>query len=466
MTTKSDKAILEKFTLQDVELSLARKDFWSFCKLMYPKMYKDGREYLKGLCDRLQAFVEDDSRHFLVVNLPPRHGKSLTAQCLTAWLFGRNPNFRVMTGSYNENLSSQFARAVRNLIQTKKVGEKIVYGDIFSTAVKHGEAAASMWTLEGSTQPNYLATSPTGTATGFGCDFLIVDDIIKRAEEAYNENALDGHWSWFVNTMLSRLEGNRKTIIIMTRWAERDLAGRIIEAYGSDLDIVAYSAVQKDGSMLCPDILSREDYDLIVKEMNLDIVEANYSQKPIDVQGRLYAEFKTWDKLPEEPVLNYTDTADTGADFLCSIDYVIFESEAYIKNVVFTDEAMEVTENAVAEMLATDKTTEAEIESNNGGRGFRRNVERILNETHQTNRVIFRDKPQTKNKQSRILASSAWVQSHVYMPPGWKARWPEFHKQIMSYQRKGKNAHDDAVDVLAAIYEKVTDKSKRIVFFN
>jgi hypothetical protein len=61
-----------------------------------------------------------------------------------------------------------------------------------------------MWSLEGSSRPNYLATSPTGTATGFGCDFLIIDDIIKNSEEAYNEMTLDKHWQWFTNTMLTR----------------------------------------------------------------------------------------------------------------------------------------------------------------------------------------------------------------------------------------------------------------------
>ena len=79
-------------------------------------------------------------------------------------------------------------------------------------------------------------------------------------------------------------------------------------------------------------------------------------------------------------------------------------------------------------------------------------------------RTQVADQAQTKNKESRILASSAWVQNHIYMPLNWRTRYPEFYKQVMSYQRKGKNAHDDAVDVLAAIYEAVANTPKAKIY--
>ena len=431
---------------------------------MMPKFFKDNRKYLKETCDAIQRFIEKSDKHYLVINEPPRHGKSLTAQLLTAWLFGLDPKNKVMTASYNETLSTTFARSVRNLIQTEKVNDGIVYSDIFpDTKVKYGEASAQMWTLEGSAMVNYLATSPKATATGFGAHFLIVDDLIRSAEDAYNENVLDGHWEWFNNTFLSRTENPWKVIIIMTRWAEGDLAGRVLAAFGDDCEHISYKAVQDDGTMLCDDVLSREDYEAKTREMNLDIVEANYNQKPIDVAGRLYSEFMTYDKRPDGKVLNYTDTADTGTDFLCSINYIEHDKEAYITDLVFTDEPMEVTERQVAELFYNDAVNEARIESNNGGRGFARNVGDTLRREFGTNRTVIRPVAQTHNKESRILASSAWVQNHVYMPQNWKNRWPEFYKQVMSYQRKGRNAHDDAVDVLAAIYETITTVTKPTV---
>ena len=77
----------------------------------------------------------------------------------------------------------------------------------------------NLWSLENGYN-NYLSTSPTGTATGFGASLLIIDDLIKNAEEAYNENVKEKHWDWFTNTILSRLEEGGKIIIIMTRFCK------------------------------------------------------------------------------------------------------------------------------------------------------------------------------------------------------------------------------------------------------
>ena len=453
---------LDNATVRELKKEAARLDLFSFCQLMYPKFYLESRSYLKDITHTLQEFIDNSPKRFLVLTCPPRHGKSLTAQALTAWLFGRDPTLKVMTGSYNERLSTLFARSVRNLIQTEKVDDNIVYSDIFSgTKVKYGEASASMWSLEGNSQVSYLATSPSGTATGMGANVLIIDDVIKNAAEAYNENTLDGHWEWFTNTMIQRLEGDYKVIVIMTRWSTSDLAGRILEAFGDKVEHIEYAAVQPDGSMLCDDILSAEDYKIKTAEMNVDIAEANYNQKPIDVKGRLYSEFKLWDRLPvNEATLNFTDTADTGEDYLCSINGVVHDSEFYITDLVFTDKPMEVTEPAVADLLHRGGVQTARIESNNGGRGFARNVERILKEQYRTNRTVIEAVPQTHNKESRILASSAWVQNHIYMPLNWQTKYPDFYKQVISYQRRGKNKHDDAVDVLASIYESVTSERR------
>lgn len=444
------------------KLELARRHLYDFCQVLFPNFYKDERTYLKEFCESVENFINDKDKRFLIINMPPRHGKSLTDQCLTAWLLGRDPTCRVMTASYNEDVASVFSKNVRNTIQTEKIGERVVFSDMFpKTKVKYGDASAKKWTIDGQSQISYLATSPNGTATGFGCDYLICDDLIKSAEEAYNETALDNTYQWFVNTMLSRLEGQKKCIIIMTRWSSRDLAGRIMDAFPDECEIIKYHVQDENGKMLCEDILNQKDMELIKREMNVDIFEANYNQTPIDVKGRLYQEFKEWEKMPSGKVINFTDTADTGSDFLCSINGVVSEKEFYISDLVFTDESMEITEPKVTELLFSGAVNVSRIESNNGGRGFARNVQRLMNERYGSNRTQIESVPQTHNKESRILASSAWVQNHVYMPPNWRTRFPEFYKQVMSYQRKGKNAHDDALDVLASIYEFVCGDDRR-----
>ena len=154
---------------QQAKLELARREFFYFCHLLAPDFYKMDRHYLKALCDDMQEFYESDD-DVSIYNLPPRHGKSRTAGLLAQWVFGRNQQEKIMTGSYNEILSSTFSKAVRNGIQEVKADpNKIVFSDIFpGVRIKHGDAAMNLWALEGG-HNNYLATSPTGTATGFGC---------------------------------------------------------------------------------------------------------------------------------------------------------------------------------------------------------------------------------------------------------------------------------------------------------
>ena len=210
---------------------LARRYLWDYCKLKAPDFYKDNRQYQKELCDTLQEFIPSDDK-VLIVNMPPRFGKSRSAGCLVEWLLGNDHTLKIMTGSYNETLSQNFSKGVRNTIQEAKADEKrTVFSEIFQgTAIKRGDGAMNLWSLEDG-HNNYLATSPSGTATGFGADLIIIDDLIKNAEEANNANVLDAHWQWFTDTMLSRLEEGGKIIIIMTRWHSEDLAGRALDYF-------------------------------------------------------------------------------------------------------------------------------------------------------------------------------------------------------------------------------------------
>lgn len=453
--------IHSKEVQQQIKMELARREFWEYCKLTSPDFYNENRPFLHDMADKLQWFVEEAKEQILVINLPPRHGKSRTATKFVQWLFGKyGVKKKVMTGSYNETLSGTFAKAVRDVIAEKPTEGVMVYNDIFpKTKIKYGEAAAQKWSLEGSQQANYLATSPTGTATGFGANVLIIDDLIKSSAEAYNENTLKGHVDWFNNTMMSRTEKGFKIIIIMTRWASQDLAGFILDNFDNVVHI-NYKAVQDDGKMLCEEILSKADFELKTKNMNKDIIFANYQQEPIDIKGRLYTAFKTYTEIPKDNagkplfdyILNYTDTADEGSDFLCSICYGVYSGAYYVLDVLYTKESMEITEPETAEMLTKNNVGCALIESNNGGRGFARNVERECRERG-NNHTAVKWFHQNQNKTARILSNSTGVMNNVYFPVNWQDRFPDFANDIMKYQKEGKNAHDDAADALTGVYE-------------
>lgn len=449
---------------QQAKIELARREFFYFCQAMAPDFYRDDRKYLVEMATEMQYFYESDD-DVLVVNLPPRHGKSRTASMFAQWVFGQNPHEKVMTGSYNETLSTNFSKAVRNSISEEKAhADRIVYSDMFPhVRIRRGDGAMNLWSLEDG-HNSYLATSPTGTATGFGATILIIDDLIKNSEEANNENTLEKHWDWFTNTMLSRLEEGGKIIIVMTRWATGDLAGRALEHFADEkkkVRLLTMKALQEDGTMLCEDILSRESYDMRVRAMGEDIASANYQQIPIDIKGKLYSSFKTYERLPADASGNplftgiyaYCDTADEGDDYLCNIIFGEYQKEAYVLDVIYTKEPAEVTERQVAKALFDFKANRARFESNSGGRAYARAVRRILEDEMQSNHTDVSWFHQSKNKIARIISNAPWVMRHVYYPINWRDRWPEYYKAMTSYQREGKNKYDDAPDATTGMVE-------------
>lgn len=448
---------------QQARFELARRDFFYYCHLMASDFYKSSRKYLVDLCNDLQSFLSDDEHNVLVINEPPRHGKSRTAGMFVQWLLGNDNDKKIMTGSYNETLSTVFSKNVRNAIQeTKADKDVVVFNDIFpDTHIKYGDAAMNLWSLEGGYN-NYLATSPTGTATGFGADIIIIDDLIKNAEEANNATVLEKHWEWFTNTMLSRLEEGGKIIIIMTRWHSQDLAGKaLVELPKSGYKVKHISMKAYDeatDTMLCDEVLSKQAYLQKAKTMGADIASANYQQEPIDIKGKLYNQgFKTYQSLPTfKRISNYIDTADTGSDFLCSVVYgETMDNQAYMLDVLYTKDDMTITEPATARQLVMNKVNHSKVEGNNGGRGFARSVERHMKEDFNWNGTVVDTFHQSQNKQARIISNATWLMENLYMPENWRDKWPEYYKAMNTYQKEGKNANDDAPDATTGIAEEM-----------
>jgi predicted phage terminase large subunit-like protein len=480
------------------EYLLARDNFWEYCKLRYPKHFKESRPYQKEICNTFQALYEKRIIRFLPdeawrivelteglseyevcrkmkLNVPPRHYKSFTATLFSQWVLGKNNENRIITVSYNEILSGRFGKAVRDGIDETRLDDKrVVFNDIFpETNIKQGDAATQMWALAGQFF-NYLATSFNGTVTGVGCNIGIIDDQIKTAAEAHNENLLNNHWSWYTDTFLSRLEEDAMQIVIMTRWTSKDICGRLEkEAEASDWYELKLKACinETTGEMLCPEVFSFKSYTSKKALMSAAIFLANYQQEPMDVQGRLYTEFKTYEDLPRDEkgnlifsgIISYTDTADTGADYTCTPVALIYNGDAYLIDVSFSDQQMEFTEPETAKLLYINNVNTAWIESNNGGRGFARNVERILKLKYKTRKVIIKWFHQNLNKVSRILSNATYVMEHVYFPINWHIKWPKFYEALITYQAKGKNKHDCAPDALTGLAEKMENKTRKKV---
>jgi hypothetical protein len=158
---------------REYKIALAQVYFYFYCQLRIPKFFRDDRPHLKELCNTLQSFYEnkllDETGTIierLIINLPPRHGKTLTLVLFAQWIFGRDSSMSIIDVSYNETLSGRYAKYVRDGMQEIKALEDIfVYHDFFPRSViQRGDAAYQLWSLEGS-HFSFLATSPGGTLT-------------------------------------------------------------------------------------------------------------------------------------------------------------------------------------------------------------------------------------------------------------------------------------------------------------
>ena len=305
--------------------------------------------------------------------------------------------------------------------------------------------------------------------------------------EANSPVTRENCWEWYTSVVRTRMHNLSRELIVFTRWHEEDLIGRIarrervvqlndwsqVQAVGRNEWLhLNFEALKEslptaldpraEGEALWPE---QQDVELLLAKRRLDAArfECMYQGYPAPQGGLLYGDgFSRYDTLPRDVVRwgNYTDTADMGDDYLCSICYAVdVDGVIYVTDVVYSREPMEVTEGLVADMLRRTQTRQAAIESNNGGRGFARAVQRLAPDV----RVEWFH--QSGNKEARILSNSATVLHALRMPAEWAVMWPELYQHLTTYRRQfSSNRWHDAADVVTGIVEReVVDRHDRRV---
>lgn len=174
------------------------------------------------LAKKLESVAHGRTRR-LIINVPPRHGKSrMTTVELPTWMLGQNPTKKIVLTSYSGNLASKHSKESRARIQSS------LYRTMFpDTAINPRDAGADEWaTTKGGL---YKATGIGGSLTGHGAELLIVDDPFKDFEEAHSPTMRENVWQWFLSTAYTRLSPKGAIVIIMTRWHQDDLVGRLLD---------------------------------------------------------------------------------------------------------------------------------------------------------------------------------------------------------------------------------------------
>lgn len=457
--------------------------FEQFSTTVYP--FLELQEFHRSYYRLLEAFALGKVRR-LIVTMPPQHGKSVGASTLLpAYMLGINPDLKIAIASYSSLLASKFNRRVQRILESSE------YGEIFpdTTIKQSGKASSYIRTADEveivGHHGSLISVGREGSLTGNRVDCIIMDDLYKDAMEANSPITRENCREWYTSVVRTRMHNDSQEIMVFTRWHEQDLIGTIRECE-TVIDLTEWSQLdnidpsvwvslnfealkcgkatqidsRSEGEPLWE---SRHSAKLLASKRRLDPVkfECLYQGNPSTSEGLLYGDgFACYTALPTDIVRygNYTDTADTGDDYLCSVCYAVdADGVIYITDVVYTREPMEVTELLVSKMLNDTKTRVAKVESNNGGRGFARVLQRLCPQ------VRIEWFHQSGNKEARILSNSATVLHTLRMPNGWRQSWKELYNHLTTYRRQfSSNRWHDAADVLTGIVEtEVTGKRFR-----
>jgi predicted phage terminase large subunit-like protein len=235
----------------------------------------------------------------LMIFLPPRHGKSeMTTVRYAAWWLERDPSQRVIIGSYSQTLANKFSRKVRKIADGRGV------------PIDFARRAVDDWeTLKGG---GLRAAGVGAGVTGMGGNLIIIDDPIKNREEANSLTYRDKVWTWYTDDLYTRLEPGGRIILIVTRWHEDDLPGRILASEdGPNWTVIKIPAIAEDndplgrerGAALWPERYDLDALDSVQVAIGSRAFASLYQQRPVEQEGgmfkRSWFQFIDADNLPK-----------------------------------------------------------------------------------------------------------------------------------------------------------------------
>lgn len=410
-------------------------------------------QHHKIICEALEQ-VESGELKRLMIFAPPRHTKSeLGSRRFPAWYLGRNPNKQIIATTYGHDFAADFGRDVRSIVQTEE------YGRLFETRLSADSKSANRWHTDAGGV--YISTGVGGAITGRGAHIALIDDPFKNRDEADSEVFRDRVWKWYTSTLYTRLMPGGAIVIILTRWHEDDLAGRLIEAQqqgGDQWHIISLQAIAdedtKNERALWP-----EWYPVDVLKQTKAVIgprdwSALYQQEPKPIEGTFFK--REWFKrhyaqdLPQH-VNRYisTDFAVSDADSADYTELGVFaldtEMDIWIEAWWYGQETADIWIDALLDLVKEHKPLCVFGESG----VIRRSIEPFLIKQRNARKIYFRQEwiARSSNKAAMARAFQALAAAgKVHIPYSeWGDRLIE---QLCSFPA-AKN--DDAVDVCALI---------------
>jgi predicted phage terminase large subunit-like protein len=318
--------------------ALVRSRLLIFVMKFFPKLLMDTSQpfemepYVDAMCHALQKCIDGECKR-LIIEVPPRHGKSIIASNLfVAYLLGLNPSCKILVASYGADLAEAHTRNTRIIMRDE------AYMKLFPDTVVDRDRAGELSTTRGGVRKG---VSVGGATTGFGADIIIIDDLIK-ADSAYSEAELKRVEDYLFSSLITRLDSqeNGLIIVIQQRLSELDPAGLLKEKDGFvTLSLPAIAQKREviplergktwernPGDLLSPKRFSLETLKRLEKDMGKTRFSAQYLQNPTPPGGNRLSMtwFKTYSFKPEREMFQcVVQSWDTGLSEEPSSDYSV-----------------------------------------------------------------------------------------------------------------------------------------------
>lgn len=443
---------------------LSKKSFRDYLIHVHHGAYSHFR-HTELIAEKLQRIAEGEQKH-LIFELPPRHGKSMTiTESFPSYYIGKNPSKRVIATAYGDSLARKFGRLNKQKLQE--------FGaDIFDVEIGRESSKATNWTLDGH-RGGMLSTGIGGGITGEGADLLIVDDPFKNRAEANSATIRDKIWDEWQNTLLTRLQKGASVVVIMTRWHEDDLIGRLLASEPEKWERIRLPAIAEDED----DLLGREIGEPLCPELGFDEVWAEdkkksvgsmvwsalYQQRPSPADGE-YFKRKHWkyykvlpdlsefDEIIQSWDMAFKDSAKNDNDFVVGEVWGRIGANKYLIDMVRGRMNFPATVQAFRNLTARYPEAHAKlVEDKANGTAV---IQTLSNEIT----GIIPVNPEG-GKESRASSASVDVEAgNVYLPdPSLK---PWVHDFVEEHASFPNGAHDDMVDAHTQASNRFNNKPK------
>lgn len=439
------------------------------------RFYEPRRKTLIKVVNKLQA-LEDDELDELFVHMPARIGKTQIMTIYAAWHCARDTEASNLYCTYKESLGGAFLDGVMEIWTDPTYCHLDVFPDakiVYTDAKNHK--------VDLKRRKKYKSLSGKGLESGLNGEYdakgvLIIDDIIEGIQDVLNPDTLRRKQTVFDNNLMSRAKEKCKIVYNGTIWSLHDIYMDRLdflqnnpEASGIRWEILKIPALDPETDE------SNFDYDYGVGfstqyyrtkrakfEENDDMASwyAQCQQEPIERDGAVFnpehMRFYNGVLPSDEPlkVVSACDVALGGGDYLSMPVAYIYESgDIYIHDVVFDNSEKNITQPQVLDLIVRNKITSGFFESNQGGEGYKDDIDRLLKEKYSYKmNLVSKYAPTKTRKEQRIWDNAPTIRQFIFRDTGCRSpQYRKFMTNLYSFTINGKNKNDDAADSLSQL---------------